>query len=158
MQEMRSNAFGDRPIGPPMKDGKIIVRRRNDVVETNVPHLVTHHSPTGFEFGYGGSGPADLALNIVEYILREQGYISRQKEKTWDGGYCFAASFWLSQTFKWFFLAKAGDEIVIPWDVAVQWVRCGLASMPSYLSDQNVAPDFVEYDVDHIQAGATDGE
>lgn len=23
------------------------------------------HSPTGFEWGYGGSGPADLALNIL---------------------------------------------------------------------------------------------
>src|SRR5262245_32530261 len=30
-------------------------------VITNVPHLVVHHSPDGFEFGYGGSGPADLA-------------------------------------------------------------------------------------------------
>ncbi len=23
------------------------------------------HSPSGFEWGYGGSGPADLALNIL---------------------------------------------------------------------------------------------
>ena len=30
----------------------------------SLPHLV-HHSPTGFEFGYGGSGPADLARSIV---------------------------------------------------------------------------------------------
>lgn len=27
-------------------------------------HLV-HHSPTGFEYGYAGSGPADLARSIV---------------------------------------------------------------------------------------------
>ena len=32
---------------------------------TNVPHLITRHSPTGFEWGYAGSGPADLALNIL---------------------------------------------------------------------------------------------
>lgn len=27
-------------------------------------HIV-HHSPTGFEWGYGGSGPADLARSIL---------------------------------------------------------------------------------------------
>lgn len=35
----------------------------------NIPHLVTHHSPDGFEWGYAGSGPSELALNIpVVYI------------------------------------------------------------------------------------------
>jgi hypothetical protein len=29
-----------------------------------LPHQV-HHSPTGFEMGYGGSGPADLARSIL---------------------------------------------------------------------------------------------
>lgn len=29
-----------------------------------LPHVVVH-SPTGFEIGYGGSGPADLALSIA---------------------------------------------------------------------------------------------
>ncbi|MCI0596981.1 MAG: hypothetical protein L0Z48_10650 [candidate division Zixibacteria bacterium] len=33
--------------------------------QTNVPHRFVWHSPTGFEWGYGGSGPADLALNIL---------------------------------------------------------------------------------------------
>ncbi len=36
---------------------------------TNVPHTVIWHSPTGFEFGYGGSGPADLALNILNAFV-----------------------------------------------------------------------------------------
>jgi len=36
------------------------------IVRTNVPHLVVHHSPSGFEFGYAGSGPADLALNVCQ--------------------------------------------------------------------------------------------
>jgi len=27
-------------------------------------HIV-EHSPTGFQWGYGGSGPADLALSIL---------------------------------------------------------------------------------------------
>lgn len=32
------------------------------------------HSPTGFEFGYGGSGPAQLALAILADYANETGY------------------------------------------------------------------------------------
>jgi hypothetical protein len=38
------------------------------VSEDGVAHLLAHcvcHSPDGFETGYGGSGPADLALSIL---------------------------------------------------------------------------------------------
>ena len=35
-------------------------------VVTNVPHLVVHHSPNGYEFGYGGSGPADLQYEVED--------------------------------------------------------------------------------------------
>ncbi len=34
-----------------------------------VPHIV-HHSPTGMEFGYAGSGPADLALSLLTFHLQ----------------------------------------------------------------------------------------
>lgn len=37
--------------------------------ETNVPWSVISHSPDGFEWGYGGSGPADLALNILNAFV-----------------------------------------------------------------------------------------
>lgn len=30
---------------------------------------IVYHSPTGLEFGYGGSGPADTALNILALII-----------------------------------------------------------------------------------------
>ena len=67
------------------------------------------HSPTGFEIGYGGSGPADLALAIladwtgdpVDLVLRGRGR---------------AAEF--HQQFKWLFLAgqrlDKGDTLTIP--------------------------------------------
>ena len=56
--------------------GGLILRReprdeKMDLVKTNVPHLVVHHSPSGFEFGYGGSGPADLALNVVHFFVQQ---------------------------------------------------------------------------------------
>lgn len=39
-------------------------RDRQGTAQSNVPHFV-RHSPTGIEWGYGGSGPADLALSIL---------------------------------------------------------------------------------------------
>lgn len=44
------------------------------VIDTNGPteplrHEV-YHSPDGFEWGYGGSGPADLARSIVADLAR----------------------------------------------------------------------------------------
>ena len=32
---------------------------------TTIQHMVVKHSPTGFAWGYGGSGPADLAFNTL---------------------------------------------------------------------------------------------
>ncbi len=46
------------------------VRTPNKGHQAPLPHLV-HHSPDGFEWGYNGSGPADLARSIVGLILRE---------------------------------------------------------------------------------------
>jgi len=49
-------------------DGTVkVVRIRNGVQEP-LRHLV-HHSPTGMEWGYGGSGPADLARSIIADAL-----------------------------------------------------------------------------------------
>lgn len=35
----------------------------------SIPRTVIWHSPDGFNFGYGGSGPADLALNILNAFV-----------------------------------------------------------------------------------------
>ncbi len=32
-----------------------------------LPHEIVRHSPDGFEWGYEGSGPAELALNLLHY-------------------------------------------------------------------------------------------
>lgn len=36
--------------------------------EYSLPHI-RRHSPTGYEWGYGGSGPADLALSILTDLI-----------------------------------------------------------------------------------------
>jgi len=41
-------------------------------ITTNVPHRIVKHSPDGFEWGYGGSGPADFALNILSIFIGQE--------------------------------------------------------------------------------------
>ncbi|AIZ65626.1 hypothetical protein PK28_18075 (plasmid) [Hymenobacter sp. DG25B] len=43
----------------------IILKREGDRLTVNVPRVFTRHSPDGYEWGYAGSGPAELALNIL---------------------------------------------------------------------------------------------
>lgn len=39
----------------------------------NIEQRHVSHSPSGMEFGYGGSGPADFALNVLALFLPVQG-------------------------------------------------------------------------------------
>jgi len=47
----------------------IVCSREGGERKTNVPRRITRHSPDGFEWGYGGSGPADFALNILSIFV-----------------------------------------------------------------------------------------
>lgn len=67
-------------------------------IKTNVQRSVYRHSPTGFNFGYGGSGPADLALNIIAMFCHDA--------KLTD---------FIYQDFKWNFCnQEQGTKLVIP--------------------------------------------
>jgi hypothetical protein len=48
--------------------GLIVERHGEGAVRANVRH-VRVHSPTGFECGYSGSGPADLALSVLHALF-----------------------------------------------------------------------------------------
>lgn len=72
---------------------------------TNVPYLVVHHSPTGFAWGYNGSGPSDLGLNVGEYFCRKLGWTEPSVElwrRQTASAAAYAARFeirnWLNQT------------------------------------------------------------
>ncbi|MHC4336323.1 MAG: DUF6166 domain-containing protein, partial [Planctomycetota bacterium] len=105
----------------PLEDG-IILERDEHGVATNVPHLVTHHSPTGFEWGYGGSGPADLALNIVEVLLHRLGYEGERTECF--QGTCFRQAFKMHQEFKWECIAGVPREgAVLDYEKVRAWVQ-----------------------------------
>lgn len=95
------------------------MKREKGQVKTNIRRFITEHSPDGFEFGYGGSGPADLALNAVETLLR---YVKHNGEKTKDGIY--EDSYNLHQQFKWEFISKIPiTGGCIPFDQAMEWIE-----------------------------------
>ena len=65
-----------------------------------------NHSPDGFEWGYGGSGPAQLALAILADAIGE-----REAQKHY-------------QEFKWKFIAMLDQEK--PWEITreqiIDWI------------------------------------
>ena len=61
----------DLPLGDPADpggDAVIEIERRTGRRE-RLRQRIVRHSPTGLEFGYGGSGPADCAANVLALIL-----------------------------------------------------------------------------------------
>lgn len=119
--------FCDLTLFDPIENG-IILRREGDQTYTNIPHLVTHHSPTGYEWGYGGSGPADLALNICEIILNRLDY-QGERVKCFEGD-CWDKAFELHQEFKRQFIAAADrDNATIPYDAVAEWVKARLTCL-----------------------------
>lgn len=67
--------FHDQPLegAPPPDESVVLSRPGNEgrFPATNVPHYAVRHSPDGYEWGYGGSGPTDLAMNVVEHFVRQ---------------------------------------------------------------------------------------
>lgn len=115
-------------MAPPLpwdpQSGDVVLRRVPDfnrgldttgglirVVQTNVPWSAIQHSPGGFEWGYGGSGPTDLALNILNAFV-PPGADGRRPNKCWDG--CCSVTAWeLRHEFTNAFLAA------LPWEGGV---------------------------------------
>lgn len=91
------------------QDIRIARDTAGDVV-TNVPCYVRYHSPTGFNYGYGGSGPADLALNLAEAMLRCMAWkgekIQLRDANTGKNVRIFEMSWSLHQKVKWQIVAK----------------------------------------------------
>ena len=77
---------------------------------TFLKQKIVWHSD-GFQWGYGGAGPADLALNILnDYLLRthRKGALAMARD--------------LHQSFKWDFIARADKELNITGDEIEKWL------------------------------------
>lgn len=106
-------SLGDVWIDNPFQEpGFIFGHLPDGRVATNVPHAVIYHSPTGYETGYGGSGPADLALNILvnaTWPIHASTGASTGVFKAYRGE-CSLLAWELHQAFKWQFIAGPSNE------------------------------------------------
>ena len=83
----------DRGVTAMQLDDVICRREAGIAVVEGVEQEWVWHSPAGFEWGYGGSGPADLALNILLAASGDRDFAAQHH-----------------QAFKWQFVAKLPAE------------------------------------------------
>jgi len=86
-------------------DGSVKVMRIRNGRQEPLRHLV-HHSPDRFNWGYGGSGPADLARSIIADALGTDNPHPA-----------------IYQPFKWEFVSSWGDSWEISLDEVLEWAR-----------------------------------
>jgi hypothetical protein len=87
-------------------------RAPDNTARSSIPQRHVHYAPTGFDWGYGGSGAADLALNVLARFLPlppdATGVTLR------DGSSVSEAAWALHQAFKYDLIAtlpRAGGHI-----------------------------------------------
>lgn len=87
-----------------------------DGAERPLYHVV-HHSPSGYAWGYGGSGPADLALSILADVLYER----PTPDEIWHGR---AICLRHHQDFKWARISTLpeGEPFVIRAEEVEAWL------------------------------------
>lgn len=74
------------------------------------------HSPDGFQIGYSGSGPADLAYSILTHHFYEFRNYDIDEAKMW------ALRFY--QQFKCHFVSPAKEKLSITDDIIEDWIKC----------------------------------
>ncbi|MFB0523952.1 MAG: DUF6166 domain-containing protein [Phycisphaerae bacterium] len=79
---------------------------------TFLRHALVWHSPDGFNWGYGGSGPADLALNILYDYFRR---IKLKKAKQ--------TAIALYQRFKWDVVSGLPDNFELQGSEIEAWLK-----------------------------------
>ena len=79
----------------PWDGSTVICERQGNETCFNFPHKIVKHSPTGMEWGYEGSGPADFAINAIFAFTNRESFSTRPE---------------VYQEFKRRFVAKLPDE------------------------------------------------
>ena len=100
----------------------VVLHRGDGEALSNVPRSVIFHSPDGFEWGYNGSGPADLALNIINAFV-PPGWDKLDPVKCYKGEVSFTA-FILHQEFKREFIeVLPKDGGIIKRFIILDWIK-----------------------------------
>lgn len=88
--------------------GGLVCARIGPTPCVNIPCRIAHHSPTGIEWGYEGSGPADLSLNLAN-LLYPPGCDGFPGEKLWKGR-CSTLAWMVHQLLKRTIVAKIPQQ------------------------------------------------
>jgi hypothetical protein len=105
--------------GERLHAGPVVFTIDDEGNRRRLEHRVRYHSPDGFEWGYGGSGPAELALNILVDALGNEATCERCKGSgRRRGNVCpecrgfrIAEMVWRAhQALKWHFIAGLPDH------------------------------------------------
>jgi hypothetical protein len=86
--------------------GHQLVTKDNDLLMPGPSQKVWNHSPGGFNWGYGGSGPAQLALAILLDVTGDEKLAVEHH-----------------QAFKWAFVSGWGDRWEISSEQILEWLK-----------------------------------
>ena len=105
-----------------------------------LPKRRAHHSPTGYEWGYGGSGPADLALNILAAVLPRRDPDDRDRVRLDDRSWVSERVWNLHQHFKWELIARLPREgFTLSRQDVHAWINASHAGERAALCQQIIA-------------------
>jgi len=123
-------------------DGVTCWRAPDGTARSSIPQRHVHYAPMGFDWGFGGSGPADLALNVLARFLPltpdATGVALR------DGSSVSEAAWALHQQFKYDLIAtlpRAGGSI------SAETIRGWITAHPIVGADPLFSP------LEHVDEG-----
>jgi len=102
---------------------------------SSIPHRHVHYAPTGFDWGFGGSGPADLALNVLALFLPLAADVTGVALR--DGSSISEATWALHQAFKYDLIAtlpRAGGHLT------AETIRAWITTHPTIGADPLFSP------------------
>jgi len=104
-------------------NGFVFIRKPDGTATTNFPQILSKHS-YGLEWGYGGSGCADAALNVLYICMEIYGIGSRE--------FRLNLASELYQDFKWKFIATMPEcGGVIPLKAVLDYIKRHFESEPT---------------------------
>jgi hypothetical protein len=142
----RAPTFGLASVGrhaDAQIEGVTCWRAPDGTAISSIPQRHVHYAPTGFDWGFGGSGPADLAINVLARFLPlapdATGVALR------DGSTVSEAAWALHQQFKYDLIAalpRSGGHI------PAETIRAWIATHPIVGTDPLFSP------LEHVDGGS----
>lgn len=126
------------------------VEDRQPIMGYQLPHIALH-SPDGFEWGYGGSGPADLALAILaDYFEEPADLVLAAARSMWAPRSKAVA---LHQDFKAYVVAHLAGPA---WKIPVEQIEAWLKLTPNVEALAHLA--IVDADLEAIREAERDAQ